>query len=232
MIAEIEGKISSSGANLSEKSEDNLTGNVFGTLRYIPFNKAMKKILLQGIEPKNNVSNLIKNIQVEQWDKNIKFWPYDKEGEIDVFIEFENCIIGIEVKYLSGISSDDYITNEDDLNKQNSRNSIHQLARESRIISSKAKNKEKILIFIADQQSCRDVYEDVMKRNIIENDVNLVYITWQNILQSLNNLDNLNPYEVLMIDDLKKLLIRKGFKQFENFDIENINISTNYYNFK
>ena len=232
MIAEIEGKISSSGANLSEKSEDNLTGNVFGTLRYIPFNKAMKKILLQGIEPKNNVSNLIKNIQVEQWDKNIKFWPYDKEGEIDVFIEFENCIIGIEVKYLSGISSDDYITNEDDLNKQNSQNSIHQLARESRIISSKAKNKEKILIFIADQQSCRDVYEDVMKRNIIENDVNLVYITWQNILQSLNNLDNLNPYEVLMIDDLKKLLIRKGFKQFENFDIENINISTNYYNFK
>jgi len=35
MIAEIHGKLSSTGSNLSDRLEDQLTGDVFGTLRYI-----------------------------------------------------------------------------------------------------------------------------------------------------------------------------------------------------
>ena len=37
MIAEIRGKISHTSSNLTERLEDHLTGNVFGSLRYLPF---------------------------------------------------------------------------------------------------------------------------------------------------------------------------------------------------
>ena len=229
MIAEIKGKISSTGSNLNDRLEDNLTGNIFGTLRYMSFEKGLKKILLEGISPKNSKAiDIIKNIHVEQWGSNISFWPYDKEGEIDVLLEFDNCIIGIEVKYLSGISSDDGITNEINLSENES---IQQLARESRIISKKAGNREKILIFIADQQSCIDVYNDVCKRNIIKGDVNLVYISWQQILDTLQHLNTDNEYEKLMINDLIDLLVRKGFEQFKDFLIEEPVINDKYFNF-
>ena len=46
MISEKSGKTSGSGSNLNDKSEYNLTGNVFGFLRYIPFSEAMKQIIL------------------------------------------------------------------------------------------------------------------------------------------------------------------------------------------
>jgi Holliday junction resolvase-like predicted endonuclease len=38
----------------------------------------------------------------------------DCEGEIDVLIEFQKMINGIEVKYISGLSSDDDISNDED----------------------------------------------------------------------------------------------------------------------
>ena len=221
MIAEIKGKISNTGSNLNDRLEDNLTGNVFGTLRYISFEKGLKKILIESISPKNSKAiDIIKNINVEGWDSNISFWPYDKEGELDVLLEFDSCIIGIEVKYLSGISSDDGITNEIILSKNEEKESIQQLARESRIISKKAVNREKILIFIADQQCCIDVYKDVCKRNIIKDDVNLVYISWQKILDTLQHLKMENEYEKLMVSDLISLLTKKGFEQFKDFLIE------------
>lgn len=232
MIAEINGKISKSGSNLNERLEDNLTGNVFGTLRYMSFENGMKQILLRGVTPKNNkLLDIINNINLGSWSENIKFWPYDKEGEIDILLEFENCIIGIEVKYLSGISSDDGISNEMNTDKSDNKESIQQLARESRIISRKGNNKDKILIFIADQQACIDVYNDVIQRDIIEDDVNLVYISWQSILESLKSLHICNEYEKIIINDLVKLLTKKGFEQFKDFLIEDIYIGDEYYDF-
>ena len=43
MIAEIKGKVNRQNTNLTELGEDELTGNFFGSMRYIPFNKGMKK---------------------------------------------------------------------------------------------------------------------------------------------------------------------------------------------
>ena len=51
MIAEISGKVNRQNTNLSELSEDELTGNFFGSLRYIPFDKGMKNILKNSIRP-------------------------------------------------------------------------------------------------------------------------------------------------------------------------------------
>lgn len=51
MIAEIKGKLWQTGHNLNESLEDNLTGNFFGALRYIPFDLALRKILSAGVYP-------------------------------------------------------------------------------------------------------------------------------------------------------------------------------------
>lgn len=45
MIAEIKGKINRQNTNLTELREGELTGNFFGSMRYIPFNMGLKKIL-------------------------------------------------------------------------------------------------------------------------------------------------------------------------------------------
>lgn len=223
MIAEIYGKISESGSNLNDRLEDNLTGNIFGTMRYIPFNQGIKPILIDFIYPKE-LATTIKNIDADFWDQNISFWPYDDEGEIDVLLNFPQVIIGIEVKYLSGISSNDSISNEEINNEDNSEQiklkSIQQLARESRIISKKGFGKDKILILIADESACMAVYQDTINRNILEKNVQLGLLSWQDILSTVKNLKIESNYQQLMLNDLRELLIKKGFERFSRFDID------------
>lgn len=222
MIAEIKGKISSTGSNLNDRLEDNLTGNVFGALRYIPFDLAMKQVLVNSIYPRS-VGAYIQEVQADFWNKNIEFWPYDEEGELDAIIDFEDILIGIEVKFLSGLSSDDSMdfseaaketSIEDEKNK-----SQHQLSREARIISKKGNKKKKLLIFIADSSTCSYVYEDTIKRELIESDVELGYITWQSFFHELTKLKLDNEFHNLVIEDLIKLLKRKGLDQFRDMNL-------------
>lgn len=234
VIAEINGKISSSGSNLNDRLEDDLTGNIFGTLRYMSFNHGLKQILMQGIYPKN-LSSVIKNVDEEEWNQFIEFWPYDKEGEIDALINFNDIIIGIEVKYLSGLSSDDDVNNnsldsDETTIKKDDDKSINQLSREARIISRLGNNKKKILVFIADGESCREVYKDVKSRGIIEKDVELAYISWQSFLHGIEELKVENVYEKVIVSDLKNLLIKKGFESFKDFIIED-KVEDNWYDF-
>ena len=110
MIAEIKGKLWQTGHNLNESLEDNLTGNFFGALRYIPFDLALRKILSAGVYP-SKVGDLIGEIQADFWSDKLDFWPKDEKVEIDALLNFDDTIIGIEVKYASGLSSDDDIDN-------------------------------------------------------------------------------------------------------------------------
>jgi hypothetical protein len=222
MLAEIQGKISRTGSNLTERLEDNLTGNVFGALRYIPFSLGLGQVLEKGTYPKS-IGKDINCINSDFWADKIEFWPYDREGEIDAMIEFENMIIGIEVKYKSGLSSDDEVTNIEKLDKQKEeemKHSINQLARESRIVSRKGLHRKKLLLFIADRKSCKEVYDDICSRDILEKDVVLGYISWQEILNQLKRIQVADPFHQLVIQDIIALLTRKGFEDFTNMLIE------------
>ncbi|MFV8830222.1 hypothetical protein [Alkalihalobacterium sp. APHAB7] len=222
MIAEVKGKISRLGSNLSERLEDNLTGNVLGAFRYMPFSSGIGEILANGVYPKS-VGETIGKIQCEFWADQIQFWPYDREGEIDVLIEFEEAIIGIELKYTSGLSSDDDISNSENSESDKKielRKSINQLARESRIISQKGRQKKKLLLLIADRSACKNIYEDVIERNILEADVAFAYISWQEILIQLKKLPISEPYYQVIINDVMTLLKRKGFEDFTNMQID------------
>lgn len=231
MIAELHGKISNSGSNLKETLEDNLTGNVFGSLRYIPFSKGIKNILLRVIEDNNFDQH-----EIEEWAERIEFWPYHKEGELDLIINLNLVIIAIEVKYNSGLSSDDEIANIDK-SLEKSRN---QLARESRIVKELAveKGKKPILLFIAKQNEGKEIVNNIENRNIIEEGVELKFISWEDIcliLEELYKRRGLSYFEEIIIKDIYNLLVKKGFNSFKDFK-SNINdievVKDEYYLFK
>ncbi|WP_062350604.1 hypothetical protein [Bacillus kwashiorkori] len=219
MLAEIKGKISSTGTNLSERLEDQLTGNVFGTLRYLPFSLALGKIIAAGVYP-SSVGDKFRQLHDGFWADKIAFWPYDREGELDALIELDNTIIGIEVKYRSGLSSDDDVSNRELHDSKETEWSLQQLARESRILSRKGGGrKHKILLFIADRKSCKEVYFNTVERNILASDVELCYLSWQDFLLQLRNIEATDPYHQVVVNDLVTLLIRKGFEDFTDMSV-------------
>lgn len=234
MLAEVYGKISRTGSNLSERLEDELTGNVFGTLRYISFSEGLQQILQNAIFP-SDIKETIKQIHLDEWSSHIQFWPYDTEGELDVYLEFDDVAIGIEVKYHSGLSSDDGADYSDVDDEENeTKNSSHQLQRETRIISRKGAGKQKILIFIADAMSCVDVYADVQKRKLLcKTDVAFGYISWQSFLRELRNLKFDNYFNNVMVNDLIALLVKKRFEHFDSMELKDdcVADNSNYYRF-
>lgn len=217
MLAEIEGKISRSGSNLSERLEDQLTGNVFGALRYIPFSKGLGAVLANSVFPRS-ISVDLRNIDSEFWEDKIEFWPYNREGELDALINFSTMMIGIEVKYQSGLSSDDDVVNGAD--HEEVQQSINQLARESRILVRKGQGKQKLLLFIAERKACKEVYENIICRGIIEQGVVFGYVSWQDILRELKQLVLTDAYQQVIIKDLVNLLTRKGFEDFTSMAVE------------
>ena len=209
MVEEFYGKISRSGSNLSDKLEDKLTGDFFGTLRYMDFCDGLQQILCGALhksekhqEESQTAIQLIENVNCTNIrdGEHIKFWPKHDRGELDILLEFDNCCIGIEVKLHSGLSSDD------------------QLIREAEILCDLAKDKEKILLFIAGHGSCISVYREY--KDDICKDVCFVFASWEDILQSMKDLLNGgkgSKYtfgQRLMISDMVKLLTRKGFDTF------------------
>lgn len=220
MIAEIHNKITKNNSNLSEMSEDELTGNFFGHLRYIPFNEGLKPILKGAVFPPGTAA-VFDKIDAGFWNDNIEFWPYDSEGELDAYLEFDQIVIGIEVKYKSRLSSDDavdYSLSDEKLRQEQSRN---QLQRESRIIARRGSGKTKILLLVGDAAACADIYADINKRKLLSgSEVLFCYATWQSLLLELRKLKSDNLFSSLIISDLIDLLARKGFEQFKTMDID------------
>ena len=210
MVEEFYGKISRSGSNLSDNLEDKLTGDFFGTLRYLEFCDGLQPILCGALrisekqqETSQTAIQLIENVNCTNIrdEEHIKFWPKHELGELDVLLDFDNCCIGIEVKLNSGLSSDD------------------QIIREAEILCDLAEDKEKILLFIAGHESCVSVYR-TYKAVIRKQGVCFVFASWEDILQSMKDLLNggdgskYTSGQRLMISDLVKLLTRKGFDTF------------------
>jgi len=210
MVEEFYGKISRSGSNLSDNLEDKLTGDFFGTLRYLEFCDGLQPILCGALrisekqqETSQTAIQLIENVNCTNIrdEEYIKFWPKHDLGELDVLLDFDNCCVGIEVKLNSGLSSDD------------------QLIREAEILCDLAEDKEKILLFIAGHESCVSVYR-AYKAVIRKQGVCFVFASWEDILQSMKDLLNggdgskYTSGQRLMISDWVKLLTRKGFDTF------------------
>jgi len=112
-IAEIRGKISETGTNLSERMEDLLTSDIFGCMRYLP----AKKALIPFLQTARSLHDNILTIPGEVIRVHYSFWPWLKlvgriPCEPDVVIGLETKenhvhLVLVEAKYYSGLSSEE-----------------------------------------------------------------------------------------------------------------------------
>ncbi len=228
MLAEIKGKINSLNTNLTELREDELTGNFFGNMRYIPFTKGLKQVLKNAIRPVE-LQTMIDDIDAYDWNDHLFLWDKVRENEtiteLDVRMDFASIVIGIEVKYRSGLSSKDMQTDEN----VSAETSFNQLSREARVLRLIGPDKKKLLLLLADDLVCAKIIQGV---KMIDG-VALGYLSWQEVLLQLKTLTGLNGFEQLIVADIIDLLEKKGFLRFSNFkmDISDISIE-GFWNFK
>ena len=195
MIAEIYHKFSTD-------LEDVLTGDFFGAMRYMPFNRGLNQIFKNyAVSEDPQVMHILSNAADD--DFNFEFWKRSENGlvEIDGFIPLTSVGIGIEVKYRSGLSGGD------------------QLEKEAQVLDEWCNGKEKLLILIGEAEEAKAIYIENKDKRVFR-DVHLAYLSWQDILLGLDQVLISSSYEKKMIEDLKTLLREKGFVSFEGFSID------------
>ena len=195
MIAEIYHKFSTD-------LEDVLTGDFFGAMRYMPFNRGLNQIFKNyAVSEDPQVTHILSNAADD--DFNFEFWKRSENGlvEIDGFIPLTYVGIGIEVKYRSGLSGGD------------------QLEKEAQVLDEWCNGKEKLLILIGAAEEAKAIYIENKDKRVFR-DVHLAYLSWQDLLLGLDQVLISSSYEKKMIEDLKTLLREKGFVSFEGFSID------------
>lgn len=154
--------------------EDQLTGNVFGSLRYLPVELGLKKVLekarFENAEIDASFQADVAAIPDGPWCDCCLFWPPHREGEIDLLLKFPNCIIGIEVKFHSDLSSDDTVDNSEE-NSADLKGSKNQLSREVKIVDWHCKQGERNgrgwLILLAKQGEPEAIVQSARRRKIL-----------------------------------------------------------------
>jgi hypothetical protein len=228
---------------IRDRSEDRLTGHLFGALRYLPFGKGLGPLLTEGVCPPETAQAL-RNLELkltDSWADNIHFWKRcegdepNRLLEPDIILEFEKTVAVIEVKLDSGLSSDDD-AGDSEHSKKPPQESNNQLARYAGVLKRIAKGREMFLLLLAPQSSAHTIYTDT-DSNINMKGLHFGYITWQKSLYILKSTKLDDPFEKLIMTDLCDLLELKGFGGFRDFristDADNITIKEElYYEFK
>jgi len=112
-VAEIHGKISEEGINLSERMEDLLTSDIFGCMRYLP----AQKVLIPFLRRVRSFYGNALTVPVKVIKVHYSFWPWLKSPgcipcEPDVVLGLETegrhvHMVLVEAKYYSGLSSEE-----------------------------------------------------------------------------------------------------------------------------
>lgn len=233
-IAEIRGKISSSGSNLSDRLEDMLTSDIFGPLRYLPFQDGLLKILLKSKNYSNNAWLSLDNCDKSSIPK-YYFWPKLSLSEPDILIEFGDHLFLIEVKYLSGKSGhfEKNGSEQDNLELASS----DQLGREFiDLLNFPGKFQTRSIVYLTshrklpvnDIKAGYDAVVEIYPKKIgTQYQNNIYWLSWFTVHELISNLLNQqqNYYQKLVLRDMKNLLHKKGFRVFEGFtnlDIKNV----------
>lgn len=221
-IAEIHGKISSHGGNLSDRLEDLLTSDVFGPLRYLPFAEGLQPVLSEARlysspDQKLAISDPAKSIKVY-------FWPRLENSEPDVLVECGGHLLLIEAKYLSGKSGS--YDNEDEETAKSD-----QLRREFVDLMQRKNDFSKLsLVYLtADRtmpaegiKASQRAVQSFRKEDEAIYEQNTYWLSWYDVRQVIQKLakeqkSKKNHEKNLILQDIESLLHRKGLRGFEGF---------------
>lgn len=211
MLAELNGKLGGDNINRIDRLEDELTGNFFGIMRYMPYNTGLKHIFA-FVHGDAALENILHKISGNEFS--FEFWKRHSKCEIDAYMEINDVCIGIEVKYGSGKSGES------------------QLEREAEALADWACNRPAILLFIAPATTAKLVYEEDKDKACFKK-IHLGYLCWEDVLPALESIKTENHYEQIMISDLQDLMRYKGFVAFAGFQLpEMLSIDSNaFYSF-
>lgn len=218
MIAEIYKK-----ANFeTEGKEDILTGNFFGAIAYTECFGDMLGPILRKVSfgTPDNAQYLSDLASVDRADDyKIKFWEkFDwlkGKKEPDLFLEFKDFVICIEVKYHSGLSG------------------IDQLETYARLLEKHyAHTAKRIwLIFLAKQPYAREIFE--LQEDIGEIGINgFGYLSWQNVHEVIRKLAPTPLYARRIQKDLLEYLQAKQLNGFTTFPVDDYLKYPNFSNIK
>ena len=228
-IAEIRGKLSSSGSNIHDRNEDLLTSDVFGCLRYLPFDEGCRAILTQA-QRCFGCNADTKKLCIDPIDKDVKFhfWRRLGRSEPDVLIEHGKHLIMMEVKYLSSKSGHHEAVENDENRHGVAR--PDQLAREFQDLMAYGNYSKRSLIYLTAHRSLpqEDIeagYKQLKKWNygpLEKYKDNIYWLSWFEVYKTISELlkDSQkiqDKYQRKVLCDMQRLLRRKGFRKFEGF---------------
>ncbi|WP_424946263.1 hypothetical protein [Candidatus Spongiihabitans sp.] len=217
-IAEIHGKISGSGSNISDRLEDLLTSDVFGPLRYLPSCEGLLPVLCQA----QLYSGSRKKLEVSfvRGEPEVCFWPRMECSEPDVLIKYDDHLLMIEAKYLSG-KSGSYDEDADEPTTSD------QLAREFQdLMEYEGDFKKRSLIYLTAHRTMpKDdltiSYNRICKEYKKRYQENTYWLSWVDVRKTIKNCceknKDLDPHKKLILEDIERLLHRKGMRGFEGF---------------
>lgn len=220
ILAEIHGKVSSSGTNINERLEDLLTSNIFQLLRYLPFEFFLKPIIQQS----TNIDGEMFKFDDDVSEAKLMFWKSFKKSEPDIYIQFVDdkgnirLHIFIEAKYHSPKSGSAQFDEDN-----NYVNDSDQLQREWADLEEQRGSRPGALIFLTQDRS---LPVDAIKESIgvigSEAEDRLFWLNWQSIhriMESNHSLPQIKEQR-LIISDIISLLRHKGLFDFEGWHIE------------
>jgi len=205
-----------------EDMEDLLTSNVFGSVKYVPFNEGLIHILSSATKQDN--SSPLKNLEGKVEKVRYEFWPWLNKGsykgcEPDVLITLKHVdgkktIVLVEAKYYSSMSSEVDVEGKP----------ISQLEREWQNLATLAEEKKAypVLLYItADFSYPREDISTVNKEN--EQKGEIVWISWR----KLSGLFAGAKQPILK--DLVKVLQSQGLIFYEGLHVKLEKIRLNWF---
>ena len=221
MIADTHNKVSASGSNLSERLENLLTGNVFGTLRYLEFEDGFSRLLSHaafvGTEVQHKWDNAISKCSWRNTE--VKFWERMDGKEIDFVIHGpDDLLVGCEVKYRSWLSSDDDVEFAETTGKDVAGESINQLAEYGRRLEQRSNNS--FLLLIAPKDKGHYIVSNALRRKILPVSVPLGLLLWEDIynVATFEHVSATSHPKRFLFGDMSTLLARKNFQTFSGWD--------------
>lgn len=233
-IAEVRGKISQTGQNLSERMENLLTSDVFSACRYvrpnillIPFLQQAKDINGQALG--SFLNEEVKGIQYLFWHR-----LHLSEPDVLIAIEFVSghfFLVLIEAKYFS--SKTGSVLGEEELEVAEA--PVDQLAREYRDLSmahkafhipgSKVVNRA--LVYVTAHRSfpkdcINESLVEIVRFNPRAETIRIFWTSWFELHPLISQTRDIGELERLVLDDLRLLLERKHLLHFKGFTLEAI----------
>ena len=195
-----------------ENSEDILTSNVFGLLKYLPHDVFL------------NILNRAETLSGRKFDFDLKgyipefiFWEnIEGYGEPDLIIKFHNkdgyeLILCIEIKYYSSKSGEG---DNDQLRRYF----------EALTVSTKEKSHFLGVVYLTkypSRKELEDSLKHIKERKLDDTDEKLFQLRWFEITKSLQEYHGkLNGSEKLILEDLIRYLKHKNFVEFTKFSFQ------------